>query len=281
LPRPGLPALFVTPHAIQRFRSRVPDAAILTDEQVITAIKSQLEGTGDLPVYAEMKDGALTRTYKFRWKDNIYYAVVSPRNESTGPHTEQLCVTTILDHTNRIHRIIQGRQDDRKRDPRRVSQEEHDTIVTLNEAGYNEPEICTIMKRSDNTVHAHLIKARGRRRRWHRWTNREMFKALELRKMGLTHQEIAKRMGLTYSQVHLKLLRIKWDTERHPERQYFWQVFAWCTNPMRVLKFIRDAGLIDRFREEVSRDDDDSTIPHIHITPHPPGGNADASCHSS
>jgi len=281
LPRPKLPELFVTPHAIQRFRSRAPDAEDLADEQVIALIKSQLEGTNDLPVYAEMKSGVLTRTYRFRWENNIYYAVVSPRNESTSTHTEQLCVTTILDHTNRIHRIVQGRQRDRKRDPKYVSPEEHDAILALDALGYSHRDIGTIMRRSHTSVWRHLVNGRGVKKQMRTWANRELAKAFELRRKGLKHHEIAKRLNRSTLSVKMRLYRLDREMKRRPERQFFWRVVAWCTNPTKVLRFIRDAGIMDQFREEVSKDDDDPTTPHIHITPDPSSGDADTSCYGA
>lgn len=275
--RPRLPELFVTPHAIERFRSRAPDATGLTDEQAIAVIKSQLEGTNDLPVYAEMKGGVLARTYRFRHDNNIYYAVVVPHDTNEDACT----VVTVLDHTNRIHRIVQGRQRDRKRDPKRVSQEEGDTMLALDALGYGHDDISTIMRRGHTVVWQRLISGRGIKKHIRKWSNRELAKALELRRKGLSFRDIAKRLDRSPQSVKARLFQLNQEMKKHPERRFFWQVVAWCTNPTKVLQFIRDAGLMDRFREEVIDDNDVPAIPHIHIPPDPLGSNANTNCRSA
>jgi len=80
---------------------------------------------------------------------------------------------------------------------------------------------------------------------------------LELRRKGLGSTEIARRLGMTRQQVSVKLCRLDKEFRKHPERVHFWRVFSFCTNPTRVLKFIREAGLMDRFGEEANSDDAD------------------------
>jgi len=224
---------FISPHAVGRFQERICD---ISPAEVVETVQTALQDPG-LPVDAEIRDGELSLIYRAKFHGREYYiATTPPKAEGEWPQ-----VPTILYNHAKFLRT-------KKRRPRFATDREKQLIPLLRRR-FTIKECMKITGRSHSTIERHSPKARPFRR----WTEAEKAKALNMRTQGRTYGQIAEKLGRSRKSVEIFFCRLRKEAREDPDRLIALKVLAFCMNPARVLRAVKDAGLVEEVKRRVLR----------------------------
>jgi len=224
---------FISPHAVERFRERVCD---IPAAEIIKSVQAALQGPG-LPVDAEVKHGKLSLIYRAEFRGREYYIpVVSGEEEGQWPQVP----TVLCSHPKFLKT--------RKHRSRFVTEEEK-RLITLLRQQFTIKECMKITGRSHTAIERHSPKVRPFRR----WTEVEKAKAFNMRTQGRTYEQIAVKLGRSRTSVEIFFCRLRKEVREDPDRLITLKVLSFCMNPARVLRAVKDAGLVEEVKRRALR----------------------------
>lgn len=147
-------------------------------------------------------------------------------------------VLTVIRADSPLHQHVQAPTSQwRKWEPK-----DTEMLLKLREAGFTQRQCMAIMRWSYSTIERWL-KAAGVTCARRRWTEREKAAMVRLRAMGKSCKEIAKRLKRTPGAIKVAMSRYRQKVRNDPHRRLALRILAFCSNPGRVLKAIREPGI--------------------------------------